>query len=492
MRYHTLNFGALAAERDIDQGLESYFVESEAFRRVSSGEKTVILGNRGSGKSAIFKVLGRRERQRGSIVLELSPEDFSYDMLAKTLSTESDGAWKKHAAYAAAWKYLIFVMIMKSLNVRGIRFKTGASEKIHNYLRDNHKEEQHNPIAFMISYMKRIDGFKIGPWESGIKAHELARLYKLEEVTPLIPALKELTAKRRVLILVDELDRGWDASEDAQAFVAGLFQACLAINSIFRNVRVYMSLRRELHDSIPTLYDDAQKYRDIIETIAWDENALLELVARRIKYSVPELERCSSRECWAEVFSDFSGARKISSFKYIVDRTLHRPREMLQFCTEALEQSQRRSAWPIDSSSIQIAELKYSSDRAKDISSEFRFQFPGLLSVFEAFRGLPLTLERSDLELACLGICAGDFHVSNEARWVLDQDPEYLIQVLWKSGFLRAQSLGGGLVAGRSGAAFVGQYQTEYLDVRNVGRFQIHPMFRSYLGTKDVRNDAVL
>ncbi|WP_261557897.1 hypothetical protein [Frankia tisae] len=33
-------------------------------------------------------------------------------------------------------------------------------------------------------------------------------------------------------VLVGELGRGWDASEDSQAFVAGLFQACMSINDL--------------------------------------------------------------------------------------------------------------------------------------------------------------------------------------------------------------------------------------------------------------------
>jgi len=36
--------------------------------------------------------------------------------------------------------------------------------------------------------------------------------------------------KAPILILVDELDKGWDSSEDAMAFVSGLFQAAIALN----------------------------------------------------------------------------------------------------------------------------------------------------------------------------------------------------------------------------------------------------------------------
>jgi hypothetical protein len=50
-----LKFGAPAAERDIGQGLEDYFVESDAYHNVATGAKTVLLGNRGSGKSSYVK-----------------------------------------------------------------------------------------------------------------------------------------------------------------------------------------------------------------------------------------------------------------------------------------------------------------------------------------------------------------------------------------------------------------------------------------------------
>src|SRR5690349_24952479 len=91
--FANLNFGAPAAERDIIRGLKDYFVESEAYRRIENRQKYIILGNRGSGKSAIFKVIADRERERGTLVLELAPEDYSYEMLAAVMKEEKEGAW---------------------------------------------------------------------------------------------------------------------------------------------------------------------------------------------------------------------------------------------------------------------------------------------------------------------------------------------------------------------------------------------------------------
>jgi hypothetical protein len=49
-----IDFGAPAAERDIERGLDEYFVESDAYERVRLGSKRIIVGARGIGKSAIF------------------------------------------------------------------------------------------------------------------------------------------------------------------------------------------------------------------------------------------------------------------------------------------------------------------------------------------------------------------------------------------------------------------------------------------------------
>lgn len=485
-----LTFGAPAAERDIGVGLIEYFVESEAYQRLAARRKMIILGNRGTGKSAIFKVFAERERRLGRLVLELRPEEFSYELLGNVLQKQGQGAWAKHSAFASAWKYLILVLVMKEVTRHGSKLKTGSAARIYEYLRDNHKDSQDSPIGVLVSYLKRIEGFKIGSYEASVKTRELARLYRLEELVPLLPSLTELFERRNVAVFVDELDKGWDSSEDAKAFVAGLFQASVSLNEMCTQFTVYISLRQELYDSIPSLYEDAQKYRDIIETIQWDEISLRAVVAKRIRYSLGITPDLSDEDCWNLVFAETLQYRKTKSFNYMIDRTLYRPREIIQFCTDALDESRRNKTSPIDYGLISTAELDYSSARAKDIAAEYRFQYPGLESIFEVFRGRVYTIERTDLELVCLGICTGELKVSQEAAWVLNQDPEYLVDLLWRVGFLRAYAVGGLKALRRSGSSYVGPHQVSTLNLRTISRFQVHPMFRSVLAMKEPKGGS--
>ena len=93
-----------------------------------------------------------------------------------------------------------------------------------------------------------MEGLKLGPVEASVKTRELQQLYRLDELEPLMDPLREALGGREAYVFDDSFDRGWDASEDAKAFVAGLFQACAKINDLSPNLRVYMSLRQELYD----------------------------------------------------------------------------------------------------------------------------------------------------------------------------------------------------------------------------------------------------
>jgi len=496
MKLSHVDLGAPAAERDIERGLQQYFVESEAYRRVSDGTKTIIIGNRGAGKSAIFQMLAKKAKSQGTIVIDLAPEDYSYELLRQSMVSETDGSWAKHGAYSVAWKYLIYVSVMKSIatNTGGVTKKSSLGA-ITRYIRDNHDQGQPSKLSALISYLKRIEGVKIGKYEAALQTRELEKLYKLEEINSLLPALKEVLASKKVIVFVDELDRGWDASEDAQAFVAGLFQACLSINELSPNLTAYMSLRQELYENIPALYEDAQKYRDLIEYIRWDEDGLRKLICARLRYSLVKRypknywpTPPSDDFLWGQFFTDVLNYRQSKSFNYLVDRTLYRPREIIQFCSQVAEAAREAALeLPLDYGLISVAEPTYSEDRAKDIAAEFRLQYPQLLKIFEAFRGMSHTLDREELEETCMDLIVQDRPENDGLKWVSEMETHGLIDVLWRIGFLRAQAVGGIKGHVRSGSTYMGAYQVASLSLNKINRFQIHPMFRTYLGTREAK-----
>lgn len=472
-----LNLGSDSAEKDILVGLSDYFYRNSAYQNILKNRKTILVGNRGSGKSAIFKYIASEEARKGNLVLELSPEEYSYDILSQHMKQESEGSWGKQSSYSIAWQYLIYNLIFKKIvdSKRGLA--TGSMKNIYNYVRDNLKTQNINPIGILISYLKRLEGIKFGDHEARVwKTRELSSLYSLEEIQALVPSLKKVLEAIKIKIFVDELDKGWDNSEDAQYFIAGLFQASQKINVIHPNLKVYVSIRQELFDNIPQIYDDAQKIREEIEVIRWDKEELLEFIGLRILHSVPKAVRLKPIDRWKLLFRS-SVTNHISTFDYLIERTHLRPREFLQFCKLCLENS---AGERVTVESIMRAEAFYSEQKAKDLAAEFRFQYPGLLDLLESFRGGKSIYQSYELDEMLLAIVCGDIRIG-DAIWALNMDDEVLKRILWQIGFLKAWAKGGKNTDRKNRSAYLGFYESPKLNLNQVSRFQVHPACFSYL-----------
>ena len=487
LNINDLSFGIPSAERDKD--LLACFVENETYSNVANRRKNVIIGNRGTGKSAIFRKYAEDSKKSGTIVISLAPDEYSYEMMAKILESEAKGAWAKHGAYTVAWKYLIYIQTLKELAKQGF-FKTGKQAKVYDFVRDKVKDFDRSPIGLLVSFLKRMEGIKLGKYEASIKTKELERLYRLEELASLIDVLDEVTEKKKVLILVDELDKGWDASEDAKCFVSGLFGATMAINSKHKYLRILISLRRELFDNIPAIYEDYQKVSDVVERISWTQDKLLEFVGKRIEKCYPSLLKCGLNERWNKIFAERLTFRTTGSFNYFIDRTLFRPREIIQFANEIVEEAKsKHRELPLDYDSIVAAEGRYSESRLNDIAAEYKFQYPGLLSLFETFRGKRYNMVKEEVEKHLLSVVCGESTLEREASWLKDQEPEQLIKILWNVGFLKAKVVGGIKAQRRFGSDWQGSYQISGINITNMPQYQVHPMFRSYLGMKEAKGN---
>jgi hypothetical protein len=69
-----LNFGERVAEEE-SEVLASYFVETEHWRRVYSGEVDVVYGSKGSGKSALYSLLVARASDLFDCNIVLAPAE---------------------------------------------------------------------------------------------------------------------------------------------------------------------------------------------------------------------------------------------------------------------------------------------------------------------------------------------------------------------------------------------------------------------------------
>lgn len=137
--------GDPAAENEASQ-LDGYFLETEQFRLTLRGELNILLGRKGSGKTAIFlQVRDRVRSDKSNIVVDLQPEGFQLIRLKEFIRNRlGHGARKEFIA--AFWEYIVWLEIAYKI------------------LEKDAKRVQHDPQLYdryerlKIAYDTRVEG----------------------------------------------------------------------------------------------------------------------------------------------------------------------------------------------------------------------------------------------------------------------------------------------------------------------------------------------
>src|SRR5882762_4080064 len=100
-----LTLGHVKAESELDK-LEEYFITTPTYINAISEarRKTYYIGQRGAGKTALFKKLADDYMKRGEhIILTITPDNFSYEKFNDTEHNYSD----MRAVYGTVWHYTL-------------------------------------------------------------------------------------------------------------------------------------------------------------------------------------------------------------------------------------------------------------------------------------------------------------------------------------------------------------------------------------------------
>jgi hypothetical protein len=135
-----------------------------------------------------------------------------------------------------------------------------------------------------------------------------------------------------------------------------------------------------------------EKYESYILELRWSPDELERLIELRIN------EVFKSQYTKQQIILDdiFPKARKgggQTSIEFIIERTLRRPRDVLQFVNEsfAIASDRERVSWR----SLFAAEAQYSEKRLKSLKEEWGEVYPSFEDTIEILRGLKATFTRS-------------------------------------------------------------------------------------------------
>ncbi|MBE8476922.1 P-loop ATPase, Sll1717 family [Streptomyces justiciae] len=481
-----LNFGREDAERDATEGLllRGGFLENAAYRGALSGRKMLIIGRKGSGKSAICMRLMSDGGHDGDKIL-ITPDEAAGEEIRRFELQGLPG----DSAKELIWRYVFAVHAARHIvaHAKGAHagHRLDSVKALGRFLKQNGESPDATPgngrlgerlaqgaRGLQTSLALEAFGVKasmdLGQPSSSEGAGALKQLEVVEQ--GVVKAFGELGCDGDVhaplLLMVDQLERVWSAEPDSNSMVIGLLLAAKhAASQYGRSVRFLLFLRADIYDSLS--FGEGDKFHGDELRIVWTQQALKDLVLARARASVRE--ELSEERLWKDLFPATVEGEDTAT--YLLRHCLPRPRDAIQFLNacqdEAGLKGQRERITEAD---VDQAGRQFSTWKRKDLASEYEVAHPFLKHLFLLFENTGYVVSRSTLATR-YEAAAASIHAKFPA-YVDTLTLTGIIGVLYEVGFLGVRR-GNDVVFADGHHLPVQPHETE---------FQIHPCFRAALG----------
>jgi len=361
------DFGRRIAEEEADV-LVSYFVETEEWRKVFSGEIDIVYGPKGSGKSAIYSLLLEKtqdllERQ----IIVLAGEDVRGTPVFSDLVTEVNASEEQ---LRGMWKFYFLSILGRALREHSVTNR--AAKEVLNALEEAGLVSQEKSLRrifraawdyvrrFEISGEVRIDpstGQPIGIGKITLREPSLEEQKKgFISADSLLQMVDEALAQASLhfWIALDRLDVAFaDSAELEGRALRTLFRVYRDMGGL-KNISLKIFLRDDIWQRVTEQGLREASHITRYMRIDWSPQALLNLVIRRAihnetirsHYGVRFEEVLANAELQEELFYRIfpsqvdSGSRKVSTLDWILSRTQDgksktAPREVIHLISAA-------------------------------------------------------------------------------------------------------------------------------------------------------------
>lgn len=297
-RLADLKFGAEEAERD--ELLDESYVERPGVKAILGEKRSIVVGDRGSGKSAIFRKLAASaasadDRERAEVCPVMNTGDLLHRIVDK-----DPNAWLDTEALRAAWLVVVASLVAPAVPATASRRLRRDATGIRAALGFPAEPAGLARRAFRAA-ARLLGGttlkFTVGPADLQVKLPSGSSLRPGKASVDIGAFLQEANclldeSGRRIVVMFDRIDETfkYDRAKQ-QAVVQALLQAEGEV-SLFDSIGLVVFLRTDLFE----LYDIQEKTKLVSRTLTldWAEEEWLQVLVRRILANEP-LQHLASR-----------------------------------------------------------------------------------------------------------------------------------------------------------------------------------------------------
>jgi len=429
-----VNIGQNGAEHD-DNFLFKCFVDHPAYDELTDIDtpSTFILGSTGAGKTAIIRMVNKNEEN--SAELEIHNLSMNHIANSDTILFLRSLDIDLTLFFQALWKHVLCVeyikVIIRAADKAQFQFKVSKifdavkrqrqREKLEKFVKD-HEDQFWNTIdenvieltdslerEFSTDFGLELKKFvgkagyihNLGSQQK-VQLQQRAKKFlnklTLSELPAVISSLSDYTRGRqdRYFITIDGLDEHW--VDDAIKFqlIQALFESLKGLKKL-RNFQVIVALRNDLYVKMvretPSSQRQIEKYEDLIVRLKWSKVQLRTLADKRVR-ELFQWKYSSTDISFDDIFKQYPDSRT-SPWDYIIERTLNRPRDVINFINLTLQAAEGKSA--VSKNAFLLGEANYSNLRLETLIHEWSGTFPAISEILELLRDRPAHRLASEL-----------------------------------------------------------------------------------------------
>ncbi len=363
--------GDVRAEHDHGM-LDAAFYDWQDYKILAEGDdRFLVVGRRGTGKSALTYKLKKEWQAQKNFVVVVAPNEEDVFGLRAAAARYGSTLTRIRSAIKTGWRYALIMELAIHLE--------------HHYKTNKELEKSALNLPLrkwkglgdnIISRLKRtlIDAVIQGesPEES---ISELATRLNLNLITTELDALLKLTG-RKVMILIDRLDEGYESDELGIGIVDGMIYGADDLRTKTANVRTVLFLRDNIFRAIQVSDQDfTRNVEGSVLRLHWDVQELFYLVCKRLRQAFG-IDIESDVKVWNSVTANELHGRE--GFKSCLKLTLYRPRDLISLLNTAFYNAKKQGrkvliVEDLDASASHISEIRFD-----DLRKEYSAVFPGI------------------------------------------------------------------------------------------------------------------
>lgn len=348
-------FGYEDAESEPIQRLKEYYFKNETYDRVASDLPIrILVGHKGIGKSALFKISMAEEAAKGNLPILIKPDD-----IAELGKSDENFLLK-----IRQWKVgLIKIIGTKVFNELGV--------------------DDDSIVGRLSQFGIKLISF-ITDSVSAIK-----------DKVDIKPAQKIMIDKflrtKKIIVYIDDLDRGWEGKKDDIVRLSALLNSIRDLANENMGIQFKVSLRSDVYFLVRTSDESTDKIEGSVVWYSWTNHEILVMLIKRVLTyrgeKADERNLINTKQYHLAPYLDyvmekkFEGSGKwenIPTYKMLMSLTRKRPRDLVKLCTLAAREAFKDRSSIIRTSHFQKIFEEYSQGRMQDTINEYRSELPNI------------------------------------------------------------------------------------------------------------------